>query len=78
MMTILFNKWISHFITFVQACESNLFTTNHHLLVLNGYNFYVTCAQSEGGQGWIWFDYIAITHKPHFIAIGCYLFQTLQ
>jgi len=58
-MTILFNKWISHFIIFVQACESNVFTTNHHLLVVNGHNFHVTCAQNKGGG--VAFDYIAIT-----------------
>jgi hypothetical protein len=76
MMTILFNKWISHFITFVQACESNLFTTNHHLLILNGHNFHVTCAQSK--RGGVGFYYIVITHKPHSITVGCCLFQILQ
>jgi hypothetical protein len=33
-----FEKWISHFITFIQAHEYNLNTTNYHLLVLDGQN----------------------------------------
>jgi hypothetical protein len=35
MTTILFEKWISHFIAFIQVCKGNLTTTNHHLLILD-------------------------------------------
>jgi hypothetical protein len=42
MTAIFFEKWISHFITFIQACKDNLNTTNYHLLVLNGQNSHVT------------------------------------
>jgi hypothetical protein len=41
MTAIFFEKWISHFITFIQACENNLNTTNYHLLVLDGRNSHV-------------------------------------
>jgi hypothetical protein len=41
MMTILFDKWISHIIPFVQTHKGNLFTMNHHLLILNSHNSHV-------------------------------------
>ncbi len=31
MTAIFFEKWISHFITFIQARKNNLNTTNYHL-----------------------------------------------
>jgi hypothetical protein len=42
MTTILFYKWISHFITFIQAHGRNLYGNNRHLLLLNGHNYHVT------------------------------------
>jgi hypothetical protein len=41
MTAIFFEKLISHFITFIQARENNLNTTNYHLLVLDGHNSHV-------------------------------------
>jgi hypothetical protein len=41
MIVNFFEKWISHFITFIQARENNLNTTNYHLLVLDGHNSHV-------------------------------------
>ncbi len=41
-ITILFDKWISHFIAFVQNFESDLCLTNHHLFILNDHNSHVT------------------------------------
>jgi hypothetical protein len=42
MTTILFDKWVLHFITYVQAHYGNICTTNLHLLVLDGHNSHVT------------------------------------
>jgi hypothetical protein len=42
MTTILFEKWISHFITSIQVHGGNLNIINHHLLVLDGHNSDVT------------------------------------
>jgi len=52
MTTILFEKWISHFITFIQLHGGNLNTTNHPLLVLDGHNSHVTI------------DVVHIYHNP--------------
>jgi hypothetical protein len=41
-ISILFDKWISHFIAFVQNFEGDLCLTNHHLLILNGHNSHLT------------------------------------
>jgi hypothetical protein len=42
MIAFLFNIWISHFITSIQACGGNLVLINQHLLILNGHNSHVT------------------------------------
>jgi hypothetical protein len=42
MIVILFDIWISHFITSIQAHGENLALTNQHLLILNGHNLHVT------------------------------------
>lgn len=42
MTTIIFDKWISDFITFIQAHGQNLYENNNHLLLLNGHNYHVT------------------------------------
>jgi hypothetical protein len=42
MTTVLFEKWISHFITSIQVHGDNLNTTNHPLLFLDGHNSHVT------------------------------------
>jgi len=42
MTTIIFEKWISHFITSIQVHGGNLNIINHHLLVLDGHNSRVT------------------------------------
>jgi hypothetical protein len=42
MITIFFDKSISHFITSIQAHGENLCLTNWHLLVLDGHNSRVT------------------------------------
>jgi hypothetical protein len=42
MTSILFDKWISHFIVLIQAHQSNLCTFNQHLHILDGHNSHVT------------------------------------
>lgn len=42
MTSILFDKWISHFIVLIQAHRSNLCRINRHLHILNGHNSHVT------------------------------------
>ncbi len=41
MTTILFNKWISHFITSIQNFGGNLNPTNFHLFILDAHNLQV-------------------------------------
>ncbi len=41
MIAIMFEKWISHFITCVQVHEINLALINRHLLILNGHNLHM-------------------------------------
>jgi len=40
-IAIMFDKWISHFKTCVQACKRNLALINRHLLILNGHNLHM-------------------------------------
>jgi hypothetical protein len=40
--TIIFDKWISHFIIFIQAHGRNLYENNCHLPLLNGHEYHVT------------------------------------
>jgi hypothetical protein len=42
MITIPFDKWVSHFITCVQAHGSNLCLVKCHLLLIDGHNSHVT------------------------------------
>jgi hypothetical protein len=42
MTSILFDKWISHFIVLVQPHQGNLCTFNRHLHILDGHNSHVT------------------------------------
>jgi hypothetical protein len=42
MIATFFYKWVSHFITYVQAHESNLCLINCHLLLIDGHNSHVT------------------------------------
>jgi hypothetical protein len=42
MTTILFHKWILHFIPFVQNFGGNLCQTNHRLFILDGHKLYAT------------------------------------
>jgi len=42
MTTILFHKWILHFIPFVQNFGGNLCQTNHRLFILDGHKLHVT------------------------------------
>jgi hypothetical protein len=49
------DKWIWHFITFIQACGCNLSTIKCHLFILEGHNSHVILevVHKEGGWGWI-------------------------
>jgi hypothetical protein len=42
MIAILFDKWISHFITSIQAHGENLVLINQQLLILDGHYSHVT------------------------------------
>jgi hypothetical protein len=68
MTAIFFEKWISHFITFIQACKYNLNTSKYHLLVLDGHNSHViTNVVYKKRHVGIGFDYFALSHQPCFI-----------
>lgn len=63
--TILFDKWISHFISYVQAHERNLCLINWHLLVLDGHNSHVTIDVVHKAMG-VGFDLIILpSHTSH-------------
>ncbi len=66
-MTILFDKWISHFITYFQAYKDNFFTMNFHLLIFYEHNSHVivNITQKPRGVGvGVGIDYFTIPHKP--------------
>jgi hypothetical protein len=42
MTTIISEKWISHFITFIQAHGRNIYENNRHLFISNGHSYHVT------------------------------------
>jgi hypothetical protein len=80
-MTILFDKWISHFTTYVQARKDNFFTINCHFLI-----FYLRISQlswtlkpytqGKGDWGWTWLLYNP-TQAMH-ETIWCCVLQTIQ
>jgi len=39
--SILFSKWASHFVKYIQIKGGNIYLKNRHLLMLDGYNSYV-------------------------------------
>jgi hypothetical protein len=65
MTTILFDKWIFHFITFGQNSKSNMSLTNYHLLILDGHNLHVNLDVVHKAMG-VGLDIITLpSHTSH-------------
>jgi hypothetical protein len=80
MITILFNKWIFHFIASIKNYGGNLSPTNHHLLILNGHNSHVTIdvVHKTMSVGLVLISLQSHTsHALQLLDVSC-MFQTFQ